>query len=125
MTTFIVNFLIKLKNASFFKKEKILVKCSKHALELVVCLYDEGFINSYQIIDDKIKVTLRYFFNKPVLKNLKILSSPSKLRYLNLKMLSKLSNKKISLFVSTNKGILTLNQCKKHKVGGTPLFLIN
>lgn len=125
MTTFTVNFLLKLKNASFFKKEKILIKYSKHSLELVVCLYNEGFIHSYQIINDKIQISLRYFFNKPILKNLRILSTPSKLRYLNLKMLSKLSSKKVSLFVSTDKGVLTLNQCKKYKVGGIPLFLIN
>jgi small subunit ribosomal protein S8 len=125
MTQFIINFLLTLKNASSLKKEKIKIKYSKHSLELVVCLYNEGFIHSYQLKNNQILIILRYFFNKPILKNLKIISTPSKLRYLNLKALSKLSNKKTSLFFSTSKGLLTLNQCKKNKIGGILLFLVS
>lgn len=124
MNKFIIDFLLRLKNASFFKKEYISIKYSKYSLELVVSLYNQGFLHSYHLSNNKIFITLRYFFNKPILKNLKIVSTPSKLRYINLKSLSKVSTKKLSFFISTNKGILTAQECKKQKIGGIILFII-
>ena len=43
-------------------------------------------------------------------------------KYFTLKDVSKISTKKLVLFFSTNKGILTSLDCKKHGLGGTLLF---
>jgi small subunit ribosomal protein S8 len=122
MNKSIIQFLISLKNASFLKKEYITIKYSKKMFQIVENLYSEGFIQSYKIKDDNLYILLRYFFNKPILKNLRIISTPSKFRYLNLKTIYKLPNKKSILFLSTPKGILTLSQCKLLKIGGKALF---
>jgi small subunit ribosomal protein S8 len=122
MNQYIINFLIRLKNASFSKKEYINVQYSEHMLQIIKSLYEEGFIQSFKITDKTVYVVLRYFFNKPILKNIKLVSTPSRARYLNFKSLTKLSTKKFVLYLSTDKGILTLSQCKKLKVGGVALF---
>jgi small subunit ribosomal protein S8 len=122
MSQFIINFLISLKNASFSKKEELNVPYSEYILQIIKNLYNDGFIQSFKIIDNNVYIVLRYFFNKSILKGLKLVSTPSKSRYLSFKALTKLSTKKFVLYVSTNKGILTLSQCKKLKIGGVALF---
>jgi len=128
----LIKFLSKLKNASISKQEVVSVDYNKLCLGVVKLLYKEGFIQSFSIkkisfssnVELKIFITLRYFNNKPIFKNLKIVSTPSRLNYLNIKDLSKISNKKIILILSTNKGLLTSLECKKHKIGGKLLFAL-
>jgi ribosomal protein S8 len=128
----LIKFLSKLKNASISKQEVVSIDYNKLCLGVVKLLYKEGFIQSFSIkrisfssnVELKIFITLRYFNNKPIFKNLKIVSTPSRLNYLNIKDLSKISNKKIILILSTNKGLLTSLECKKHKIGGKLLFAL-
>jgi ribosomal protein S8 len=126
MTINTIRFLINLKNYSILKKEIFKQKYSKQILEIVKCLYREGFIQSFFLeqkgSDFYINILLRFFFNKPVFKNLKVLSTPSKLKVLSFKHLAKISTKKFVLFISTSEGILTLEECKKKKIGGTIFF---
>lgn len=128
----LIKFLSKLKNASISKQEVISTDYNNLCLAVVKLLYKEGFIQSFSIkkvsfnsnVGLKIFITLRYFNNKPIFKNLRIVSTPSRLNYLNIKDLSKISNKKIVLILSTNKGLLTSLECKKHKIGGKLLFAL-
>ena len=132
MNANLIKLILKLKNASASQKELIFNTYNVSSIELLKLLYAEGFIQSFSIqtVNEKdskknyeIKVTLRYFYNKPTFKNLKIVSSPSYTKYMGLKDLSKLSNKKRVLVLSTNKGLLTGLECKKQQVGGTLLFV--
>lgn len=125
MKNFTINFLITLKNAARNSKEFISIKNSRRVLQILSCLYQEGFIQSYKIVNDRILIFLRYFFNMPTLKNLKIISTPSKPRYLKNKNVIKFSSKKAIIFLSTTKGIFSLYTCKKNNLGGKLLFLIN
>jgi len=118
-----LNFLIALKNASIQKKETVVLKQTKLNSEIIFHLYIQGYVQSYKILNmNKIFVTLRYFFNKPLLNKLTVLFKYFKSRFLRLKDLIKLSPKKFTLFLSTNKGLLTLEECKKMRIGGKPLF---
>ena len=129
----LIKLLLKLKNASLVRKEVISIQCNTLCLELLKVLYQEGFIQSFNVssinsntIEKQFEITvvLRYFYNKPILKNLKIISTPSYVKYVTLKDLCKIPNKKRVLFLSTNKGFLTGFGCKQKQVGGTLLFLI-
>jgi small subunit ribosomal protein S8 len=128
MNNNIIRFLIELKNASLSRKETITVEYSRLSNNLVKTLYREGFIQSFQILGGKentrkIVVTLRYYFNKPVFNNLKLFSKPSHLRYMKFSDICNISDKKYVCFFSTNKGILTILECKKNKIGGKLLFV--
>lgn len=128
----LIKFLSKLKNASLSKHEQVKVPYNKLYLEIVELLYKEGFIQSFFIkpavsrLKNKfiLFITLRYINNKTIFKNLQFISVPSNLNYLNIKSLSKISNKKIVLFLSTNKGLLTGLESKKDNIGGKLLFTI-
>ena len=128
----LINLLSKLKNASFSKKEQISVVYNSLCLDVVRLLYKEGFIQSFFVKQTqfssgkklKIFITLRYFNNKSVFKNLKIFSKPSKINFLNTKDLAKVTNKKFILFLSTSQGLLTNTECKKKNIGGKLLFTL-
>jgi small subunit ribosomal protein S8 len=128
----LIKFLTKLKNASLSRKETILVEYNKLHLELVKVLYSEGLIQSFSIevqtsfktqSSSSIKIILRYFYNKPVLKNLKFFSKPSHIKYVKYSDVCKIVDKKFNFFLSTSEGILTSLDCKKKKVGGKLLFM--
>jgi small subunit ribosomal protein S8 len=123
MNKFLVESLISLKNAAIFRKEFVSLNYSKQSLQIVHSLYLSGYIQSYKVKNAKIFILMRFFFNKPVLKDLKIISTPSNIRCLNLKQISKLSLNRSTLFMSTSKGILTAFDCKRLKIGGTALFV--
>jgi small subunit ribosomal protein S8 len=131
MNTTITKLLIKLKNASFSQKESIVVEYSVFTLDIIKLLYKEGFIQSFSIkLKEKeyqkkyeILISLRYFYNKPTFKYLKIVSSPSYSHNLKIKSISKLSTKKRILVFSTSKGLLNGLECKKQNIGGTLLFI--
>lgn len=127
-----INFIIKLKNASLSRKENILVDCNSLSENLIKILYKEGFIQSFQIVQEvknnlfetkKFLITFRYFFNKPLLNTLRLLSKPSHVRYMKFSDISNISQKKFVFFFSTNKGILTALECKEKKIGGKLLFM--
>ena len=64
------------------------------------------------------------FFNKPVLKNIKLILTQSKMRNFSLKLLSKLSKKSKSFFKSKSR--MTLYQSvKKLNLSGFALFFID
>lgn len=132
MNTNLIKLLLQLKNASLVKKEVVEFNCNYLCLELLKLLYTEGFIQSFRILSKnrsdnekqfQTTIMLRYSYNKPALKTLKIISTPSYSKYLTLKDISKIQDRKNILFLSTNRGLLTGLQCKKNKIGGTLLFI--
>jgi len=92
-------------------------------------LWDEGFISGYRISasnDKKIEIFLKYTrTGKPVINAIKCLSKPSQRLYYSAKQIWKLNSSKTFIIFSTNQGLKTINQCKKNKIGGEPLALIN
>lgn len=127
----IIKSLNKLKNASLSNKESICLKYNKFTLNLLKFLYEEGFVLSFIVFNDKksiyslrkIKVCLRFFYNKPVLKELKVLSSSSKASFLSHKNIVRLNSKKALYCFSTSQGVLSALTCKKRKLGGVLLFV--
>lgn len=123
-----INLLNRLKNASLSNNELISVPYSEFILNILLILYKEGFIQSFNVFENdlfkkEIRVYLRYYFNKSSLRKLKIVSSPSRVTYLDYNSLSKISIKKNVLFLSTSLGLLTAIECKRKKVGGILLFI--
>jgi small subunit ribosomal protein S8 len=128
MNTQTINFLNTIKNASSSNNEMVSIPYNKFILKLLVVLYKEGFVQSFKVYQGgssqkKIHIVLRYYYNKSSLKSLKIVSSPSKVKYLDYNSLTKISLKKSVLFLSTSFGVLTAIECKKKKIGGILFFI--
>lgn len=124
-----VRFMLKLKNASAIKKEELDVEYSRVREDMVNFLYNEGFVQSFCLKQSKInksktiRITLRTLFGKSLLENVKLISKPSLLKYIRLIDICDISDRKVVIFFSTDKGFLTTLGCKKEKVGGKLLFI--
>lgn len=126
-----ITLLSQLRSASLNKKESVMLEINNFTITVLDSLYNEGLILSYTIVRKKgflnntktALVHIRYVQGKPVFENLKILSSPSFTRIISIKNICRLNPKKETFFFSTNKGILSLQECKNKKVGGILLFM--
>ena len=119
------NLLLSLKNSSAVKLNEFYWKYSEKNIKLLKSLYTQGFIQSYivSIKSGRIKVYLRYVDNKPVFTQLKFISTTLNSKTISFKELAFLFNKRFILFLNTNIGIKTVNECKKFYKGGRMLFV--
>jgi ribosomal protein S8 len=118
--------LIRLKNASMARKEKITLKNpTTFVINVLAILYNEGLIQSFILdkVTSTVTVLLRYSYNKDIFKNLKIFSKATTLSYFTYSDICKLSNKRFLLVFSTTKGFLTGLECKKQRLGGKLCFI--
>ena len=126
-----INFLNQLKIASCTNNELIKVDFNLLTLNIVKVLYKSGLIQSFNLEQQtffssrksKIAVSIRYYYNKPVFKKLVVVSSPSKLNYLDYQSISRLNTSRDHFFFSTSKGILNSFECKQQRLGGMLLFI--
>ena len=121
----LIKLLLQLKNASLAQKEEIKVIYSNISLKILSLLYIEGLIQSFKAVLNKkhIKIFLRFFQKKNIFEKLKIMSTPSKIIYLDYKNLCKISDKQRTLILTTNKNLITGVQCKQLKIGGILFFI--
>ena len=104
---------------------------SKNNLLFIKMLYSLGCIFRYKIILLKgkklIKVNLFYYKYKPFYKNIKLLSTPSKIFYISKKALQILSKSinSSTLLISTNKGIISHNLAIRYNIGGIVLCILS
>jgi ribosomal protein S8 len=121
----LVEFLIKLKNASQLKKETVYIQYNTFQIEVLKKLYEEGVVQSFFLKDSSsiLVVNLRFFLNKPTMGGIKLLSTPSLKNTLSFIDISKINSVKYTIILTTNLGIKTLDECKIARVGGQMLFL--
>lgn len=118
-----------IKNGQLAKRSCIYQKKKKLCESFLQILWDEGFILGYKTSrkdQNNLKIFLKYYNNdKPVITNIKFVSKPGRRIYCSVKQLWKLDSSKIFVIFSTNQGIKTLTECKKYKLGGEPIIIIN
>jgi small subunit ribosomal protein S8 len=118
-----------IKNGQMAKKSVIIESRKNSNESFLKILWDEGFISGYRIFalnDQKIEIFLKYTrTGKPVINCLKSVSKPGQRLYYSAKQIWKLDSTKTFIIFSTNQGLKTINQCKKNKIGGEPLIIIN
>ena len=113
-------FLIKLKNFSVSNKLSFFITFSSKIKNIVKILYKLGIIQSYTFSTNQI-----YLKKKPVFRNLEIVSTPSNLRFLTFFDITRLQISPTTIMIfSTNKGILSQQECQEQGVGGILLFIL-
>ncbi len=111
----------RIKNGQRSKKRMVQVPKQTLTSKFLKILWDDGFILGYQDSKTKLNcydVFLKYKNQKSVLKQVVFVSKPGKREYFNVKQIWKLTIGTGSAYFSTNKGILSLVECKKQNVGG-------
>jgi len=121
------NMLANIKNGQKANKSYILHPRKKNCALILNILWEEGFILGYTISKNNpemFEIFLKYKQSIPVIKKLAAITKPSFRVYCSSKQLWKI-NSNLGLFIlSTNRGIMSLNTCKKLKIGGELLLLV-
>ena len=116
-----------IKNGQLSKKAFIYHKNKKICENFLKILWDEGFILGYKINKSKpnqLKIFLKYKNEKPVISSIKLVTKPSRRKYYSAKQIWKLDYNNAFIIFSTNKGLKTILDCKKLKIGGEPFIII-
>ena len=119
-----ISLLLKLKSFSILNKKSVFIDLLPCYIPFILFLYKENIIQSFFIIKKKIVILLKSSFNNDFLSNIKIIFKPSFSNSLTYKDISKINTKKVLIAFSTDKGLKTLFDCKRLKIGGKPLFLL-
>jgi small subunit ribosomal protein S8 len=107
---------------------QVTVQNSKLCINVLSVLYKLGYIRGFIVKDKKnVIILLKYINNKPVIRNIAVISTPGRRTYIKHKKLEKFLQKKDSgfLLLSTSKGILTDEESNMLKIGGEALLKIS
>ena len=129
ITDTIADMLTRIRNASSSKHETVDVPASNVKKSIAQILVDEGFVSSYDIIDDNkqgvIRIKLKYTENRtPVITGVRRVSKPGLRMYSNCKELPKVMKGLGVAIVSTSKGFMTDKAARKANAGGEVLAFI-
>jgi len=116
------------KKGQLAKRNFILNERKKICESFLRILWNEGFILGYKIDSNnsnKLKIFLKYKNGKPVISSIKLISKPSLRVYYSIKQIWKIDSSKSFVIFSTNKGLKSIVECKKLKIGGEPYIVIN
>ena len=125
----IADMLTRIRNANNAKHESVEIPASNMKKQIAQILVDEGYIKSFNVIDDGkqdvIKVFLKYGPNKSkVLQGLKRLSKPGLRMYVGKEEIPQVMRGLGVAIVSTSKGIMTDKAARKENVGGEVLAFV-
>ncbi len=129
ITDTIADMLTRIRNASSSKHETVDVPASNMKKSIAKILVDEGFVSSYDVIEDDkqgvIRIKLKYTENRtPVITGLRRVSKPGLRMYSNCKELPKVMKGLGVAIVSTSKGVMTDKAARKANAGGEVLAFI-
>ena len=125
----IADMLTRIRNASSAKHESVDVPASNMKKSIAQILVDEGYVKSFQVIDDGkqgvIRLTLKYNAGKaPAITGLKRVSKPGLRIYANCEDLPTVMKGLGIAIVSTSKGVMTDKAARSANVGGEVLAFV-
>ncbi len=118
----IADMLTRIRNAITIRAEKVDIPASRMKLEVVKILKEEGYIRAYKILKDEkqgiLRVALKYIDGNSVITGLKRVSKPGRRFYVGRKEVPKVMGGIGIAILTTSKGLLSDNVCRRENVGG-------
>ena len=129
MSDVIADMLTRIRNANNAKHVSVDVPASKMKKSIAQILLDEGYIKSYEVVEDGkqgiIRIQLKYAQGKQkVIRGIKRVSKPGLRIYASCEDMPKVMNGLGIAIVSTSKGIMTDKMARKENVGGEVLAFV-
>lgn len=125
----VADMLTRIRNALVVKKEAVEIPASKMKKSIAQILLTEGFIKSYESVEEGVQGTLRIKLKyapdgKSVISGLKRISKPGLRVYARKDQIPKVLGGLGVAIISTSKGVTTDVEARKNEVGGEVLAYI-
>lgn len=129
VTDQISDMLTRLRNAILARHDHVLVPASRLKLELAKILKAQGYIQKYDLVDDKrqgqIRIHLRYGAGRsPVITGLRRISRPGVRVYVDARHLPRVMGGLGVAVLSTSQGVLTDREARRRGIGGEVLCYV-
>ena len=121
MTDPVADLLTRIRNALMRKKSSVSVPYSKLKHELVKLLVKEGFLSDVKKVKkdfDELDITLKYFKDEPVIKELTRESKPGLRKYISYKDIKPHKGGLGLKVLTTSKGLMTDKDAIREEIGG-------
>ena len=129
ITDTIADMLTRIRNASSAKHDSVDIPASNVKKSIAQILLDEGYINSFTLIEDGkqgvIRIVLKYGPNKSqAISGIRRISKPGLRIYSSVEDMPKVMKGLGTAIISTSKGIMTDKEARTNNVGGEVLAYI-
>ena len=129
VTDQVADMLTRMRNANLARQDHVLIPASKLKLELAKVLKAQGFIQKYDLVDDKrqgqIRIHLRYMPNRErVITGLRRISRPGVRVYVDATHIPRVMGGLGIAVLSTSRGVVTDREARRRRVGGEVLCYV-
>ena len=129
MSDVIADMLTRIRNANNAKHQTVDIPASNLKKAIAEILTEEGYVKSYQVIEDgkqgTIRITLKYLQGKQkVIRGIRRVSKPGLRIYASCEDMPSVMNGLGIAIVSTSKGIMTGKKAHALNVGGEVLAFV-
>lgn len=128
LTDPIADMLTRMRNALMVKADKVDIPASRMKLEIARILKEESFIRAYKIIKDKrqgiLRISLKYIDGQSIISGLKKVSKPGLRVYVGYGDIPSVVGGIGLSILTTPKGTMSDESCRREKVGGELLCYI-
>ena len=120
--------LTRIRNASLRGKSTVRTPASKIRKWVLDVLQSEGYIRGYEEVTEdghpEIEISLKYFDGRPVIRELKRVSTPGRRVYSGVKEIPQVRQGLGVAIVSTPRGVMSDAQARTANVGGEVLCTV-
>ncbi len=121
--------LTRIRNAQMRTKSTVRTPASTLRRRVLEVLQAEGYIRGFELIDSgdkkpEYEIALKYFDGRPVIREIKRVSTPGRRTYSGVKGVPTVRNGLGVAIVSTSKGVMSDAQARADNVGGEVLCTV-
>lgn len=128
MTDPIADMLTRVRNAGQARHRRVDMPVSKLKVEVARILKENHYVYDYKVLDDGkhgvLRLYLKYYQDKPVIRELKRISRPGLRRYVKVSEIPRVRNGLGTVILSTPRGLMTDRQARSVRVGGEVLATV-
>lgn len=124
----IADMLTRVRNAQSARHRRVDMPVSKLKVELARLLKDNHYIHDFKVLEDGkfnvLRLYLKYYQERPVIRELNRISKPGLRKYVSVKDIPRVRNGLGIAILSTSQGVLTDREARANKVGGELLATV-
>jgi small subunit ribosomal protein S8 len=124
----IADMLTRIRNAQLARHRRVDMPTGRLKIELARLLKANHYIHDYKILEDGqhpvLRLYLKYFQDKPVIRELRRVSKPGLRQYVGVEEIPRVRNGLGIALLSTSRGVMTDREARAAKVGGELLAIV-